>query len=101
MLTPEERCQRMQDALIEASKRTMKPFRTGSYVNVLRGADILVGAYRSKRHPKYIFKQLRRSFSEHWTEQLDGPLLRDHGLFILPNLPKRNTTTDRRQEHTE
>jgi hypothetical protein len=99
MLTTSERCQRLQDALIEATTRTPKPFATGSSLDRLRGADILAEPYRSDVHSKYVFKQLRPRFREHWTERLDGPLLRDHGLLILPNLPKTKTTNP--QEHRD
>lgn len=88
MFSMPERRKRMQAALIEASKRTPEPYAT-SPLGALRGADIDVRQYHHK-HVPYMFKQLSPRFREHWTEQqTDYTLLRDHGLVILPHLPKK------------
>jgi hypothetical protein len=88
MLPTDERCPLLQAALVEASKTTPEPYAKKNSLDCLRGADILVEPYRPE-HATYIFKQLRPCFSEHWIERLDGTLLRDHELFILPHLRRR------------
>jgi hypothetical protein len=88
-----DRCARMQDALIAASRRTPEPYASSALDN-LRGADIDVRPYRPE-HTPYIFKQLHPRFREHWTELLPDALLRDHGLMILPHLPQ-----DKQEKHT-
>lgn len=88
MFSIPERRARMQTALIEASKRTPEPYAQ-SPLDALRGADIDVRAYHPD-HVPYMFKQLSPRFREHSTEQqTDYTLLRDHGLIILPHLPKK------------
>lgn len=84
MLPLSARCARMQDALVSASKKTSEPFcRNGK----LRTADITVRPYHPAQTP-YVFKQLQPWHHEHWTEGTDGVQLREHGLFILPHLPR-------------
>jgi hypothetical protein len=85
-LTVAERCARMEAALTEASRRTPEAFGAGT-LSALQGADIQIKPYHPS-HATYVFKQVTPAFHEHWTERLDEPLLRDHGLFILPHLPK-------------
>ncbi len=88
ILSIEERGALLQTALIDASKATPEPYAKNLSRDSLRGADIQVQPYRPE-HAPYIFKQLRPRFREHWTERLDDTLLRDHGLFILPHLRRR------------
>lgn len=88
MFSMPQRRTRMQGALIEASERTPEPYEM-SPLDALRGADIDVRAYHAK-HVPYMFKQLSPRFREHWTEQqADYTLRRDHGLIIMPHLPKK------------
>jgi hypothetical protein len=88
MLSSEERCARLQAALIDASKTTPEPYAKNLALDILRGADIQVQPYRPE-HAPYIFKQMQPQYREHWTERPDDALLRDHGLFILPHLKRR------------
>lgn len=89
MLSTEERCARLQAALVEASKTTPEPYAK-STLDSLRGANIQVKPYRPE-HAPYIFKQMQPRYREHWKERPDDALLRDHGLFVLPHLPRRQT----------
>jgi hypothetical protein len=88
MLSTEDRCARLQAALVEASKATPEPYAKTLTLDSLRGADIQVQPYRPE-HALYIFKQTKPRFREHWKERPDDVLLRDHGLFVLPHLPRR------------
>ena len=90
LLPTAERCRLLQAALVDASKGTPEPYAKDVTLP-FSGADILVEPYAGPQHAKYIFKQLRPYFSEHWTESLEGPLLRDHETFILPHLPNRDS----------
>ena len=84
-LSPEQRCGRLQTALIDASKTTPEPYATHPR-DRLRGANIDVRPYRSE-HAPYLFKQLHRRFSHHWTERADG-LQTDSGLLIFPHVTR-------------
>lgn len=88
MLSTEERCARLQAALVGVSKATPEPYAKNLSLDSLRGANIQVKPYRPE-HAPYIFKQMQPRFQEHWTERPDDALLRDHGLFILPHLHRR------------
>ena len=46
-------------------------------------------------HAPYIFKQMQPRFQEHWTERPDDALMRDHGLFILPHLPRQQSVNSK------
>ena len=89
MLSAEERCARLQAALVGVSKATPEPYAK-STLDSLRGADILVKPYLPE-HAPYMFKQMKPRYREHWKERPDDALRRDHGLFILPHLPRRQT----------
>jgi hypothetical protein len=76
----------MEAALTAASRRTPEAFDANRLV-ARQGADIQIKPYHPS-HATYIFKQVAPAFHETWSERLDEPLLRDHGLFILPHLPR-------------
>jgi hypothetical protein len=91
MLPIVERCGVLQAALGEASRTTPEPYARRHSCDRMRGADILVKPYVGLNHARYIFKQLKPYYCEHWTEPLGGHgclgpagLLRDHEMFILP-----------------
>ncbi len=81
----EDRCRRLAEALIEASRSTPAPFAKRHQSGV--GAAVDVRPYRDDAevsHATYLLKQLRGHHRDHWSEAVTDGLRQEHGLFFLP-----------------
>ena len=80
-----DRCGRLRDTLMRASRRTPEPYAT-SVIDRMRGADIDVRPFDGEHdHAGYLLKGLWTTAPDWVTDETTY----DSGLIILPHLPKK------------